>query len=314
MPDIFAYRRLFKEADIVHIHGNRSFQFTVSTQLARYYNTPYIVQPRGSLPINLGRSWVKRIFDRNFGGVTVGKATGAVALNDDERARLVASGIALERVAKILNPIDPTTMPDTPDGARFRRRFRIGPDEQIVLFLSRLHYKKGLDLLIEAFAKSAQPNWRLCIVGPDDGYGCEAQQLIDQHELNERALIVGPLYGQDKYDAYGAADVYVLPTRGVEGLPTTVLEACQTNTPIISTRTTEVADLIDGRIGLATDFDVEQLASALFRILHDDDLRETYRKNMAGFISEYFDLDTMLDRVLELYEKCLDTRRPPVLS
>lgn len=314
MPDIFAYRHLFEKADIVHIHGNRSFQFTVSTQLARYTHTPYVVQPRGSLPNSLGRSWVKRVFDRTFGGMTIGKATGAIALNNDERVRLIASGIAPERVAKILNPIDPATMPDPPDGVRFRCRFQIEPDQRIVLFLSRLHYKKGLDLLIEAFAKSAQPDWHLCIVGPDDGYEEEARRLINHHNLNELVTVTGPLYGQDKYDAYGAADVYVLPTRGVEGLPTTVLEACQANTPVISTRMTEVADLLDERIGLAIDFDVDQLATALSRILNDAGLRATYRANMAGFIREHFDLDTMLDRVLDLYETCLTSRRMPVSS
>jgi glycosyltransferase involved in cell wall biosynthesis len=307
-PDLWRYRVLIAGADIVHIHGYRHFLFIGSSLLAMRYGVPYIAQTRGALPSRFGRTRLKRVFDQSLGRFILSKATRMVALSDAEVDDYVSFGCSRSCVVKIFNPFDPSVCSDLPDGSDFRRRYGIRPDEKVVLFLARLHERKGLELLIRAVASLARQDIRLCIVGPDGGFRATAENLIAELGLNESVIMTGPLYGREKFEAYRAADVYVLPAKGGEGLPTTVLEACYAGVPIIITRATEIARVIEGRVGVAIDYDVDQLKGALVKVLDNPEQNELFRQRTTAVLQEFFDIDMILDSFEGLYKNCLVTR------
>ncbi len=302
-PDLWNHRHLIRDADIIHIQGHRDFLFLGVSLLALVYRVPFIIQARGTLIKNreFGRARLKRIFDSTIGRFIFKKAKGAVALSDDEQAAYSDLGVVPKRVVKILNPFDPSSCPQTLNRQKFRQRYEIGANEKIVLFLSRLHEGKGLDLLIQAIAKMARPDIRFCIVGPDFGYQATVERLIDEYHLRQSVIITGPLYNEEKYEAYSAADVYVLPSKS-EGQPTTVIEACFAGAPVILTRTCEMADMIDGRVGLAIEYDLNQLINALNKLLYDPELQQKFKQNMGGFISDHFSIDKAIDSFEKLYK------------
>jgi glycosyltransferase involved in cell wall biosynthesis len=304
-PDMLKYRNLICEADVVHIQGYREFMFVGAALLSLLYRTPYLVQARGSLPSQLGRFRLKLVFDKSIGPALLKHAAYAVALSDAESEVYLKRGVSQSRLVKVLNPLDPALCPDLPERDAFRKKYGIGPDEKMILFLSRVHEKKGLDLLIRAMAVLKDPSARLCVVGPDGGFLDTARRMIREFGIERQVLIVGPLYGTAKYEAYRSADVYVLPTRGVEGLPTTILEALYTGTPLIVTNTTEIARLIDGRAGIAIDYDVEQLRNALQSILGDEGLAASFGNQAAAILSDHFDMSAALDRFESLYESAV---------
>ena len=202
------------------------------------------------------------------------------------------------------NPLDFSPAFDSVSAAEFRTRFGIGEHEKLVLFLSRIHEKKGLDLLIKAVALLKRDDIRLCIVGPDDGYQAIAQQLVNTLGLQNNTIWAGPLYDADKFAAYRAANVYVLPTRGVEGLPNTVIESLWAGTPAIVTRTTEIAELIDNVAGMAVDFDATQLATAISDLVDNQALAARYAQNAQQLVKEKFEKDAILDQIEAFYERC----------
>jgi glycosyltransferase involved in cell wall biosynthesis len=105
-----------------------------------------------------------------------------------------------------------------------------------MLSLGRIHHKKGLDRLVQAWARLEPrfPDWQLRIVGPAErGHDAELRGLVGQLGL-QRLSIEGPVYGDAKTALYRTADVFVLPSLH-ENFSMTVAEALSAEVPVIST-------------------------------------------------------------------------------
>lgn len=304
-PDLWRYRYLIKNADIIHIHGYRHFLFLGTSLLASLYGKPIVFQPRGSLTGQFGRTWLKRSFDCTIGRRILQSVAGIVSLSQEEELDAQKLGVSQSKITRILNPIDTEECPQLPNKQIFRQKWNIGSKDRVVLFLSRLHEKKGLDLLVEAFAKIKRRDIYLCIVGPDDGFLAKAQRLVAINDLGPRVIFTGPLYGLEKYEAYRAADIYVLPTRGSEGLPTTLIEACYAGIPVIVTKTTEAATIFAGKAGLAVDFNVDALEKAIITMLFDSASLKVYSEQTQSVLEKHFSLASALDRYEEFYAQVL---------
>ena len=136
--------------------------------------------------------------------------------------------------------------------------------ERTVLALGRIHPKKGLDLLIRAWANTAssETGWRLRIVGPTEaGYGDDLRALVRSLGLNNVSM-EGPIYGAAKTAALQEADLFVLPSRN-ENFGLVVAEALAAGTPVISSKGAPWAGLEREGCGWWVDHDVEPFAAAL---------------------------------------------------
>ena len=110
------------------------------------------------------------------------------------------------------------------DGDFFANTFGFS-GSNVVLFLSRLHYKKGLDHLAAAFAilHQSHPEAHLVVAGPDGGAQDDFVNQVSRLRLSERVHVIGPLYGKDKYAAMRSAACFCLPSRQ-EGFSVAILE------------------------------------------------------------------------------------------
>jgi len=162
------------QADVIHTHELR----TVENVLLSFENrtTPIILSPHGTLPYGTGRSLFKRGWDALIGRRLLKRIDHVAALTeaeaDDARTLWETMGVSFPGVSIIQNGIPADfmefgTAPTLPD---IRSRYALGSGP-IVLFMGRLHERKGLQFLIPAFAQIAPdfPDSRLLIVGPDSG-------------------------------------------------------------------------------------------------------------------------------------------------
>jgi len=103
----------------------------------------------------------------------------------------------------------------------------------VALFLSRVHPKKNVDFLIEAWAQAGvPPEWRLIIAGPcEEGYQQKLQSLVQKHGLGDRVQFVGPVTGRDKSYLLQRADWFLLPSKQ-ENFGVAVLEAIGAGCPV----------------------------------------------------------------------------------
>jgi len=298
-------RVLGQSHDVLHTHGIWSFPSYVTNAWRKRFRRPTIISPRGMLdPWALKMSVRKKLIarwlyeDDNLAG-----ASALHALNNAEAAAFRAFGLT-NPIAVIPNGID---LPELAE-PRPRPAFMANDRRKVLLFLARIHPKKGLAELIEAWRAvvAAAPHlgetWRLIIAGWDDGghvAGLEA--LIRKHAIERHVALVGPLYGEAKAAALAHASAFVLPSYS-EGMPMSVLEAWSWRLPVFMT---PACNLPDGYSRVAA-FEIatapDAMASVLCSALDDAPLLTAVAAAGRALVEERYTWDRVVADMRELYD------------
>jgi glycosyltransferase involved in cell wall biosynthesis len=260
--------------DLVHIHGSYRFPPTIAGIVARWHRVPFVIRPHGNLdPFLLKRSSksvaLKRVYEKLFDFPNFRAASAIHYTAEDEYNRAASLNFKGPHFI-VPNGLNWDEYETLPSPGAFRARLRIGPEVPLVLFLGRLNFKKGLDLLIPAFAQVVQriPDAKLAIVGPDtEGYGATVRQMVLQDGLNGNVYFVDALTGKSVREAYVDADLFVLPSY-TENFGMTVIEALACATPVvISDQVNIYPEVEKSRGGIIVPCDRARLASALNELL-----------------------------------------------
>jgi len=136
-------------------------------------------------------------------------------------------------------------------------------DSKNAIFLSRIHKKKGLDILIDAWANSSHDNWKMIIVGPEeDSYYNIVKQRIKVHGLEDDIQLVGELYGHDKQKALFNSSLFILPSYS-ENFGLVISEALMSGLPVITTNKTPWLNLQEIGCGWTISPEINELVEAL---------------------------------------------------
>ncbi len=290
-------RPLLQEADSLHCHEFRTVENLLVIPLAARRAMPMVLSPHGTLALDTGRSGVKAAWDRLFSPAAARRFRQVVGLTaaeaDDARALWGGWGAAAD-FSVIPNGVDPADYRDLPGRAAFRQRYGLD-DAPVCLFMARLHPRKGVAVLVEAFRRAAVPGARLVIAGPDEGALAGIQPLLD-----DRMIVTGYLGGNDRLAALAAADVLALPAVG-EGLPMVVLEAMAAGLPVIVSPGCYLPEVAQHGAGLEVEAAVEPLAGALAALLPDAALRERMGAAARALVQARFTWDAIAAQYEALY-------------
>ncbi len=262
------YARQLADADGVHIHGLWEQSSTVTASLARRQSKPYVVSAHGMLePWALhNKRWKKVFYSALVERPLVQHASCLHALTAAEVDSYRDYGAA-NPVVVIPNGVD---LPETANPASFIDQYPKLTGKRIVLFLGRLHPKKGLDLLMTAWAalEHIWPEAHLVIAGPDCD-GTQAQLEAQMAALGlYNVLFTGMLSGAAKWNAIAASECFVLPSHS-EGLSMGLLEAMGMGLPVIATRPCNMPEIATHKTGWQIEPDADELATALQHFLCD---------------------------------------------
>ena len=298
-----------RKADIVHIHEYRTLLNPEVCRICERCNTPYIVQAHGTLPHISPFKRFKLTYDIAFGSKILRNASAVIALNRWEMLQYKKFKIPEEKIAIIPNGIDLTEYKNLPPKGTFRKIFNIPKDKKMILYLGRIHWIKGVDILVKAcylMKKHGYHNFVLVIAGPDDGYLHTIQQMVNQLGLRRSVIFTGPLYGKMKQAAYRDADVYVLPSR-YETFPMTILEAYACGVPIIASDIGGLKEtVVNGRTGyLFSPYNVMDLANKILDLIINERLREQLSKEAMRSVRVKFSVEKVVHMLEKLYEKSL---------
>jgi len=172
-------------------------------------------------------------------------------------------------------------------------------DKPTLLFLGRLHEKKGISELIQAFAMASRklPNWRLAIAGWDDGPNNFRQEAAS---TGADIVFPGSLFGDDKIQAYTHATACILPSYS-EGLPMTILEAWAFERPVFMTAACNLPEGFDAGSAAEITTNPEAMAQILATKLIDPHWIATAGKNGKQLVLDRFTWDRIAQDWQDIY-------------
>lgn len=304
-------RRNARRFDLFHIHGLYRFPPSYAGYAARKAGIPYIIRPHGSLdPYLFARSSrslpLKRTYERLIDRPNLEAADAIHYTTEDERDR--AAFLKLRpRAFVVPNGLDWAPYDALP--ARGALRARLGLDGcPLVLFLGRLHHKKGMDILIAAFdaLRRGMPAARLVIVGPEpDGYGAQVRKWVAQRGLNDAVLFAGAMTGTDVLQAYVDADVFVLSSY-TENFGMSVVEAMACGRPVVISDQVNIhSDVARAGAGIVTRCDSGEVSAALFALLGDEARRRALGEAGRSLVRGRFTWAAIVRQLQAQYEAVL---------
>jgi len=295
--------RAVRDADIVHLHGVWDPIVAAAARSARALGTPYFVTPHGMLdPWSMSQSRLKKRIALALGYKSMlDRAAGIHVLNADEAAGMEPLRVRAPKTL-VPNGVFAETFGAPPEPGAFRREHPTLGDAPFVLFLSRLHYKKGLDLLADAFALIApeRPEHRLVVAGPDGGAEADFRRRIAEAGLEDRVLLTGPIYGERKLAALADASCFCLPSRQ-EGFSIAITEALACGTPVVVTRACHYPEVTEAGAGIETELEAESVADALLEMTSDRAHAREMGEQGRALVFERFTWPRVAERMTELY-------------
>lgn len=285
---------------ITHHVGLWQYPSVAGHRWAKQHRRPYIVSPHGMLEdwALSNASWKKRIAGWLYENDHLRQATCIHALNPAEAQAIrdyglsnpicvIPNGVELPdaEVTDEESPGEEFSDEGLPDEGRVGSEDRtpvprartsrpkdpasipwgnaVGEGARVLLFLGRIHPKKGLDQLISAWERAMIEGWHLAIVGWDDGgHEPELKRQVHRLGLSDTVHFMGPMYNGEKEAAFRHADAFVLPSFS-EGLPMAVLEAWSYRLPVLMTSACNIPEGFEANAALRIAPDVDAIDQGL---------------------------------------------------
>lgn len=314
--------------DLIHSHSNWTDPQWAGLQWQKKTGRPLVATCHGTLDVWAlkNSSWKKALVARLFSREALQTATCLHALCDSEAASMRAYGLK-NPIVVIPNGVDVPKLGTRNLKLDHQRPLRSAATNDLtnsetqnspkkLLFLGRIHPKKGLSELISAWSKvqSLLPNalsWELIIAGWDDG-GHEAclRQQVNELGLGQSITFTGPVFGAEKEALLQKADAFVLPSFS-EGLPVSVLEAWAYQLPVLMTEFCNIPAGFKTGAALRIEPTPDSIANGLVKLFSmADPERENIGMTGRCLVEEQFNWPHIADSMKSVYEWCLGGDRP----
>lgn len=305
---------LVAQVDAVHLHNVWNTIDRVAGVVCRKQRKPYLVLLNGMLdPWSLQQRALKKRLALAMGYRRMLDGAAALHLGNRDEKQLIQP-LGLHASAAIIpNGVFLEELDPLPPRDAFHRAHPELKGEPYVLFLSRLHYKKGLNYLAEAFNLLARRNERvrLVVAGPDGGAEAEFRQQIEAGGVASRVHIVGPIYGRVKIEALVGAQCFCLPSHQ-EGFSLAITEAAGCGVPAVISEGCHFPEIADAGAGFVLPLEPEKFADALELIVTDSALRQ--RMSLAGraLVEKNFTWPVIAQQTVDAYAAAIRAGGEPI--
>ncbi len=300
---------LHAELSLLHVHGLWQYSSVACLQWAKKTGNPYIISPHGMLDSwALSNAWLKKkIAAWAYENRHLKNAACLHALNNAEANAMRAYGLC--------NPI--TIIPNgvgLPSVEKLKPpswRKRLPKEAKVLLFLGRIHPKKGLPTLLRAWKKAQsftkKNSWYLIIAGwSQGGHEQDMKALAKNLKLDNNVLFIGPQFGYFKSASFQHADAFILPSFS-EGLPMVVLESWAFGLPVLMTDECNIPEGFEKKAAIRLPLDTDGMVESIigFIRLKPEDMLKI---GMAGkkLVEEQFSWSKVATDMNDVYRWMLD--------
>lgn len=292
------------EYDLVHVHGLLNLVSTLAARRVSKAGRPFVVRPFGTLSrftFEHRRSSAKRVYFRALDAPALRRAGAVHYTTEEERDEAEWHGLGLaERAHVVPPPWVPTDASPARDAGRPGRA---------VLFLSRLHPKKGIELLLDAWplVRRRIPDAELVLAGSGEPDYVARLEARGMHIGGAGAGVrfAGFVAAGAKADAFDRADVFVLPSFH-ENFGVAVLEAVAAGLPVVVSPDVQLASFVSRHgLGIVSPRETGALADALVDALGDAALRARSAREGPTLVREHFSPETVGAGLATMYEAAL---------
>ena len=296
--------------DIVHFHGIWHWTLHLDEMACRIRNIPYVISPRGSLDAwSLQQKWLKKKFAlwlfqmRDLNNAMALHVTADMEASHCRKAGYKGKFIVSPNGINLPECLPPAT------------RHLDGKNR--MLFLSRMHPKKGVLELIEAWHDIAKGNPALCsswlcelvysLNGSEEqAYEEDVRRRVAEYGLDGCFIFSGAMDDNRKWEAYARADIFILPTH-TENFGIVVGEALYAGVPVITTKNAPWSGLVSERCGWWVDLNPQALCKAMVEAMSMSDAeREDMGRRGKKFVEREFSWKSIARETAEQYKKVLE--------
>ena len=302
-------RQHAREFDTVIVNGLWQQHSFGAWRALRGTGQRYFVFPHGMLD-----PWFKRTYPRKhlkkwlywpWAEYRVLRDASAVLFTCEQEKRLARKSFWLYRCNEQVASLGIAAPPGEPNRQReiFLNAFPECREKRLVLFLGRIHEKKGCDLLIDAFARVAprDPNLHLIMAGPEQQDAARWRELAARPGVANRITWTGMLSGDLKWGALHAAEVFALPSHQ-ENFGIAVVEALACGVPVLISQEVNIwREVVESGAGFAEPDSVEGTAALLERWLEITSLQRAVMRGLAcRCFAEHFEIGRATGHLLSL--------------
>jgi glycosyltransferase involved in cell wall biosynthesis len=292
--------------DLLHIHAIFSYTSTVAMAIARFQGIPYIVRPLGQLcEWSLQQSARKKeIYLKLIERANINHAQGLHLTSKQEQEEVAHLGLSVPSFVLPHGISIPEPLTDVRD--RLRQYLNLPADEPVILFLSRLHPKKGLDYLIKALGKLTHHRFTFVLAGSGaKEYEAEIESLLVETGIRDRTHLAGFVAGETKNLFMQGSDLFVLTSHS-ENFGVAVLEALAVGVPVLVTPGVALASVVqENQLGYIAEKDVLAIAEAVDNYLSNPQAGKDMGDRARQIIIEKYTWEKISSDLLAIYRSIL---------
>ncbi|MEW5856152.1 MAG: glycosyltransferase, partial [Cyanobacteriota bacterium] len=299
--------------DLINTHYLFSYPSTCAGAIARHQKVPYIVRPLGQLtPWALAQSRLKKqVYTSLIERHNLNRAAAIHCTSAGEAEDVHNFGIKTPTVTLPLGVNPPVEWPEAKQ--KLRHIYGIPAQTPIVLFLSRLHYKKRPDLLMQALSQLIAQNhdFHLILAGSGEpDYVNSLQNVVASLGLASRTSFAGFVTGKDKELLLQGSDIFVLPSFS-ENFGVAVAEAMAAGLPVIVTPGVQIApEIAAASAGLVVEGEVEPLTNAIKQLITSPNLRQQLSENGKRLVSSRYCWSAIGQNLANVYTAIIQQQPP----
>lgn len=293
--------------DLVHVHALFSYPSTIAMVIARLKKVPYITVPHGLLchwslqqSARKKKLFLKLIERSNLSNSNALHLTSQMEAQEVKDLDLLSHSFVLPLGLNMPQPV--------PDASkRLRQSLNILDNSPIILFMGRIHPKKGLDYLIAALGQLKHLPFHFVLAGSGDlEYESEVTSFLKAADIENKTYRLGFVEGEQKDTILQGANLFALTSHS-ENFGVAVLESLAAGVPVLLTPGVALSAMVlDNKLGYVVDLDVKAISTCLSEILKNKQANDTIGRKAQYFMEEHYTWDKIALRLIQIYADTLN--------